>query len=80
LTVKVEISFHNKYRKDGCGLHSFTDDADKVNKITSHHIRSNTCTRSARPITATGSSPSLINLTSRLPGLLLLLSQPIGML
>jgi len=24
----VEISLFNKYRNDGCGLHSFTDSAD----------------------------------------------------
>jgi len=27
-TNTVVISFYNKYRKDGCGLHSFSDEAD----------------------------------------------------
>jgi hypothetical protein len=30
---QVEMSIFNKYRKDGCGLHSFTDEVDKVSKF-----------------------------------------------
>jgi hypothetical protein len=75
------MSIHNKYRKDGCGLHSFNDDVDGVrNWLILTNFRNNTSTHNLKQITATGFFLYLTNLTLRQNGLSQRLSPLIGML